>query len=85
MQHDTVAKYTFHGVYFFHLKFRSLNKTETHQAVLEFLETFTTDYGLNDSLDLLIVNQLWLVGRNDESVVLFALCVEKDREKAKET
>jgi tetratricopeptide (TPR) repeat protein len=61
-----------------------LNKTETQQAVLGFLETFTTDYGLNDSLDLLMVNQLWLVGRHEEAVALFALCVEKDREKAKE-
>ncbi|MCO5259974.1 MAG: tetratricopeptide repeat protein [Crocinitomicaceae bacterium] len=61
-----------------------LNKTETRINVLGFLETFTIEYGVNDILDVLMVNQLWLVDRKSEALTLFGKCVEKDREKAKE-
>ncbi|HLU87698.1 MAG TPA: tetratricopeptide repeat protein [Taishania sp.] len=61
-----------------------LQKVETHTEILGFLENFNTEYGVNDSVSLLIVNQLWLMGRREESLTLFKKCIETDAEYAKE-
>ncbi|MBX2948723.1 MAG: tetratricopeptide repeat protein [Crocinitomicaceae bacterium] len=61
-----------------------LSKVEPDTEILSFLQNFQAEYGANDSIDLLIVNQLWKLGRKEEAVSLFRLCVEKNLEYAKE-
>jgi len=52
--------------------------------VLHFLQNFTQEFGANDTLDLLLVNQMWIIGQKEEALSLFKLCVERDLEFAKE-
>lgn len=61
-----------------------LEKIESESEILGFLQNFTGEYGANDSLDLLIVNQLWKLDRKEEALSLFKVCVEKDLEYARE-
>lgn len=61
-----------------------MSKFESDIDILNFLNNFTGEYGPNDSLDLLLVNQLWKLGRKEEALALFKSCVEKDLEHAKE-
>lgn len=61
-----------------------LNKTDSTINVLEFLQTYLIEYGMNESLDVLIVNQLWLLDRKEEALSLFKKCVEKNSEQANE-
>jgi tetratricopeptide (TPR) repeat protein len=61
-----------------------LQKVESNTEILDFLQNFVNEYGTNESLDLLIVNQLWLLGRKEEALSLFKTCVEKDLDYAKE-
>lgn len=59
-------------------------KRMSESDILEFLNNFTSVYGDNKSLDILIVNQLWKLDRKEEALMLFKICVEKDVEYAKE-
>jgi tetratricopeptide (TPR) repeat protein len=51
---------------------------------LDYLREFNDKIGGNLIGPVLEVNILWLLGRKEEALAKFALCVEKDREKAKE-
>lgn len=59
-------------------------KMISESEILEFLNNFAATYGDNKSLDLLVVSQLWKLGRKEESLTFFRTCVEKDSEYAKE-
>lgn len=59
-------------------------KITSENEILLFLQNFLIEYGANESLDLLIVSQLWKLGREEESIALFKSCVEKNLEYAKE-
>lgn len=61
-----------------------MSRFESGTEILSFLQSFTGEYGPNDSLDLLIVDQLWKTGRKEEALNLFKSCVEKDLEYARE-
>lgn len=61
-----------------------MSKLESTLEVMNFLENFNGIYGPNETLDLLMVNQLWILDRKEEALNLFKQCVEKDKEYAKE-
>ncbi len=61
-----------------------LVKIEPEIEILAFLQNFQAEYGVNDSIDLLVVNQLWKLGRKEEAIHLFKACVDKNLEHAKE-
>lgn len=61
-----------------------LSTVESGVEVFRFLESFTQEFGSNETLELLVVNQMWKLDRKEEAMVLFKSCVERDLEFAKE-
>ena len=60
-----------------------LKKTSLKNA-LDYIREFNEKIGGNKIAPILEVNLLWLLGRKEEAIAKFTVCVEKDREKAKE-
>lgn len=52
--------------------------------VLDFIQNFESNFGENELLKVLEVNQFWLLGEQELALSMFKLCVEEDLELAKE-
>jgi tetratricopeptide (TPR) repeat protein len=64
--------------------YMNLLKVEGFQRALNFLEDFEKTTPQNTLLNTLKVHLLWRVGRESESLLLFAECLQGDRDKALE-